>query len=404
MSNNLPGKGNRRPQLDVPIELIELDPKNPRITAYLSDDRTPSELDLLSILFENFDTEAVAMSMVSNGYFDEEPLIIVPKSLPKDFAFEKYRNVDELAVAIRELVSSKLISFVVVEGNRRLATIKLLLHKEFRDTLKIDSFYPKPEPDLADLVYEDISSVPCIIYEHRRDITSYLGVRHIAGLLKWEAFAKAVYVSTTIEEFKETGLTDSQAIKKVQESIGDRSDTVRKQYITYKIFLEARNDLNFDVKPIIENFSLLTVIYNSPLIRKYMGVEAYAKVNFDNRIVPEEKIDKLSDVLTWVYGNKKTNEVAVLTDSRKITNTLSYVVDSPEAVEYLKKFKDLDAAFERTSGEREYLSKNLTRAFRAVQTSLQFAYKYNNDEELLKQVKELEDLITVLRRNLTNHE
>ncbi len=104
--------------------------------------------------------------------------------------------------------------------------------------------------------------------------------------------------------------------------------------------------------------------------------------------------------MTWIYGNTETNEQPVLTDSREITNSLSYVVKSAEAVEYLKKYKDLEGAYERTNGEKEYLSKKLTSASRAIQTSLKFAYKFKNDEDLLKQVDELEELIQALKNNL----
>ena len=105
--------------------------------------------------------------------------------------------------------------------------------------------------------------------------------------------------------------------------------------------------------------------------------------------------------MTWIFGNSQTGEKPVLTDSRNITNKLSYVVNNESARNYLLKYKDLDGAFEHTNGEKEFLSKNVTKATRAIQTSLQFAYKYKNDEDLLRQVKELEELLTALKSNLS---
>jgi hypothetical protein len=109
----------------------------------------------------------------------------------------------------------------------------------------------------------------------------------------------------------------------------------------------------------------------------------------------------LKNILTWIYGNKNTNEQPVLTDSRKITDTLSHVVKKDEAIEYLLKYKDLEGAYDRTNGEREYLSKKLTNASRAMQESLKFAFKYKNDDDLIKQVTELEELIEALKSNLS---
>lgn len=177
---------------------------------------------------------------------------------------------------------------------------------------------------------------------------------------------------------------------------------MRKQYITYKLFLEARDNLEgYDIRPIIDKFSLLTVAYNSSSIRDYIGVDSYAKVDLENELVDSSKHEEFKNLLTWIYGNKKTNEQPILTDSRKITNTLSHVVKEPEAIEFLIEYKDLDGAYERTGGEKEYLLKKLISANRAIQTSLKFAYKYKHDEDLLKKVSELEELIIALKNNLS---
>lgn len=398
MEKEFAGRGGRRPQLDIPIELIDLDPSNPRIVTYTSGEKDLSQIDLISILYEYFDTQTVAMSLVANGYFDEEPIIIVPNSYPEDFSLEAYSDTDKLAKAIKKLVQENKIRFTVVEGNRRLSTIRLLLDEELRKQIGVEKSYPvvtNPE------IFDDIKKIPCIIYNSRDEVSSYLGVRHISGLLKWDAFAKAAYIYETIGNKIDTGIDDDDAIKRVQEIVGDRSDTIRKQYVAYRLFLEARDDLSFDVKPLINNFSLVTVLYNSPGIREYMGVDSYSKVNLSERIVPINSLENFKNVLTWIFGDASTGERPVLTDSRNITNKLSYVVNNEYAREYLINHRDLDGAFEHTNGEKEFLNKNLTRAARAIQTSLQFAYKYKKDEDLLKRVKELEDLLTALKDNLS---
>jgi hypothetical protein len=391
------GKGNRKPQLDINIELIQLDQNNPRLVPYLENADESTQLDLVTVLYENFDTEVVAMSLVENGYFDEEPLIIVPDKIPSNFSFSAYPKPDDLASALQDLIKNDKINFVVVEGNRRTSAIKLITDLDLRKKLSIDKVYPKT--DNAKII-DDISNVPCIIYEKREDVSSYLGVRHIAGLLKWEAFAQAAYTSDVIDQELKKGLTIAEAIKQVQKVVGDRSDKLRKQYITYKLFLEARDNLKFDVRPIINSFSLLTVAYNSASIREYLGVEPYSKVNLDNELITSDKSDEFKNVLTWIYGNSETNEQPVLTDSRLITNTLSHVVKKQEAIDYLIKYKDLEGAFDRTNGERDYLSKKLVSASRAMQESLKFAFKYKNDDELLNKVSELEELIAALKSNL----
>ena len=126
------GKGNRRPQLDIQIDLIQVDKKNPRLVPYLENPEEATQFDLISVLFENFDTEAVAMSLVENGYFDEEPIIVVPNNIPANFSFSDYQNPDDLASALKVLVDTDEISFTVVEGNRRTSAIKLITDLSLR--------------------------------------------------------------------------------------------------------------------------------------------------------------------------------------------------------------------------------------------------------------------------------
>ena len=399
MSTEFAGKGGKRPQIEISVDKIDLDPQNPRIVPYLVDQDQPniSQYDLIDILYENFDTEEVALSLVENGYFDEEPIIVVPNNLPADFSFADHKY-EDLVDKLERLTQEGELSYTVVEGNRRLSTIKMLLDADLRKKLGSEKFYPKLEKEW---IREDISKIPCIVYPSREEVSDYLGVRHITGLLKWEAFAKAAYIANTIDYQVAKGMTPVQAIQHVQRVVGDRTDTLRKQFVTYKMFEEAKHDLEeFDVRPLIDKFSLLRVMYNSPAIREYLNVQPYGKVDLEDRVVPSTKLSEFQETLTWIYGNNKTGEKPVLTDSRRITNQLSHVVKHPEAIETLRKQKDLDLAFERSNGEREYLSRNISKAFTVLKESLGFAYKYKGDKELLDQVEELEEIMGVLKKNI----
>lgn len=397
MANDFAGKGGKRPQIQIPISKILLDDKNPRLVQYTSEETALSQFDLIKILQENFDTETVAMSLAENGYFDEEPLIVVPNNLPAGLDLNNL-PFEESTEILKELVEKSDLTFTVVEGNRRVSSIKLLTDSAIRTKLGIDRFYPKLEdPEII----KDISNVPCIVYPDRDKVSTYLGVRHIAGLLKWEAFAKAAYIADTIEKEVQKGKSRTDAIKEVQNNVGDRSDVLKKQFVAYKLWQEAKHDLpQFDTEPILYKFSLLNVLYNSPLIRDYINVKSYSEIDFDKRIVPLNKLSEFENVLTWVFGNKLKGERAVLTDSRLITSSLSHVVQSPEATAYLIKHKDLEAAFERSNGEKQFLLRNLNKAFATIQESLGFAYKYSGDKEITDKVDELEQIVHVLKVNL----
>src|SRR5689334_14894941 len=75
---------------------LSLDPLNPRLPDGME---RASQPELLAVLAEDYHLQDLGRSLADNGYFAEEPLVVVP---------------------------SKRDTWTVVEGNRRLAALKLL--------------------------------------------------------------------------------------------------------------------------------------------------------------------------------------------------------------------------------------------------------------------------------------
>lgn len=371
MAKNIAGFGRKRPQLNIPIELLDLDPENPRLA---KENEESTQLDLLQVLYNEFDIEELAFSMSENGYFDEEPIVVVPKKLPKDFKFPE--DTEEQQKKLQDLVNSEKIRFTVVEGNRRTATLKLLIDSELRKKVKVSKEFPKPTKASVE---EDLRIIPAIFYSDRDDISAYLGVRHIAGLLKWEAYAKAVFLSNRIEEGIKKNKTVEASIKEVQRQTADRSDTIKKQYLCYKVLKEAEDDLSFDTSNIKNKFSLITVALNSPSIREFIGVKSYKEIDFEKRVVPTKKMENLNLLLTWIFGNGKDKQ-PILTDSRRITSRLAPVLADDDATEYLIKYETLEEAYERSGGEKMFLIKKLNDAIKNMRNALSIAYNHKSED------------------------
>lgn len=394
MNEQFAGKGRRRPQLNLNLNKIHLDVENPRLTRQ---SESVTEFDITKILYEEFDLEELALSMAENGYFDEEPIIVVPKNLPLGFDWGKYDGkVDDLQSELSDLVSADKIEFVVVEGNRRIAAAKIMTDSELRRRLNIkEAIFPKPKNKSVE---DDIRIIPAIVYPNRKDVSPYLGIRHITGLLKWDAYAKAAYLAQQIYEKLAEGKSMEESIKDLQQQIADRSDSIKKQYLCFKVMNEAEDDLRFDIKKVKNKFSLLTVALNSPSIRKYIGSPSYKDADFTVRIIPENKFENFRRVMVWIYGDEKNDPI--LTDSRRITAELSPVLASEEATEYLIRHQNLEEAYERSEGERNWLIKHINSATRAISYSLSFAWKYRKDryihdavDECAKSINELQKMI-----------
>lgn len=365
------GLGRKRPQLNIPIELIDLDPDNPRLAR---DKRSVTQFDLIQTLYDLFDIEELAYSMAVNGYFDEEPIVVIPQNIPKDFIYPN--NIEDQQKKIQALVNERELRFTVVEGNRRVATLKLLLDEELRRKIKVTKDFPKP---VSSQVRTDLTIIPSILYQKRDDISAYLGVRHIAGLLKWEAYAKAAFLAERIEDEIKRGQSIDESIKNVQRQTADRSDTIKKQYLSYKLLKTAEDDIGFDVTNIKNKFSLITVAINSPSIREFLGIESYREVDFSKRVVPLKNLEKLTLLLTWIYGNGKDKQ-PVLTDSRKITSRLAPILADPSATEYLINYETLEEAYERSGGEKDFLVRKLNDALKNLRNALTIAYKYKTSD------------------------
>ena len=182
---------------------------------------------------------------------------MIPKNLPSNFpSFNDFTNVTELQNQLQKLIeTTDLRFFVIKEGNRRIATAKLLSNLELRQKLKIKSqYFPVSKNDT---VAKDILWIPSIVYERRETISPYLGVRHIIGRSKWESFPTALYIHKQIENLKSTGFKTAEAISVVQKKTGDRSDKIRKQLLYYKVYKEAESGIDVDIKSVKNRFSLL---------------------------------------------------------------------------------------------------------------------------------------------------
>lgn len=383
--------GRKRPQIDISLVNIELDNKNPRLA---EEHQRGTQFDILKVLYEEFDLDEIAYSMAENGYFDEEPIVVIPDKLPKNFKWDE--DVNKFQADFEKLIDTdKNIKFIVVEGNRRIATAKLLTDKSLREGMGIrEEDFPVPR-DKG--IYEDLKLIPSIIYKDRKDISPYLGVRHITGVLKWEAYAKARYIASKIAEERSKGRSTERSIQEVQKKVGDRTDVIKKQYMYYKILEQVQDDLDFDVSEITDRFSLITVAVNSPSIRRFIGVPSYKEADLNKPLVPQNKLRNLDILLTWIFGKGK-DQRPILTDSRIITSRLAPILADKDATEHLLKYGNLEEAYERSGGEKEFLIKKINKAKSSISNVLGYVYKYRADREIKGLVDDLIEAVMELKK------
>ena len=334
------GYGGKRPLIYKNNSLLLLDPENPRLP---SDMQGRDQEQIKEVLKRYFFLDELAQSMAENGYFDEEPLVGIPESLPQEF---ENKNYNELKGNIKynEFVNNEATKFIIVEGNRRLATIKLLVEGKF------SAFQT-----LTQQALEDFEKLPVIVYPKRRDVIAYLGVRHIIGVKKWDAYAKARYIASMKDDH---GLT----IDEIQKSVGDITNSARKTYICYQLIETLKEEFeDFDVTKAKDNFSYLMLATGQSAIKDYIGLPKKWDSIDSNNPIPKENLDRLKNLFSWLFGEGK-ERTKVIEESRDITGKLSTVLKDPDATQYLIDHRNLMDAYDRSGGERHLLIKSLKRS------------------------------------------
>lgn len=377
MQNNISEIGGKRPLVYVNAINLHLDPLNPRLP---EDIQNKEEEEICYALYRFFDIEELAYSMAENGYFDEEPLVAIPYTLPTEFhnvsGNELMHNVEYI-----KFIKNPATQFIVVEGNRRLSTIKLLLSDELKKRLKITLI-----PEIKDNIIQDISNLPVIIYPNRTEVLPYLGVRHISGIKKWEPYAKARYIAHMVNS--------GYSMSDVQTIIADRSNSARKFYLCYKLVEQVNNENDFYYDFNKNEFSYLLLSVGQNSIKEFLGIpQKYNDVNFDSP-VPKSNSTNLKLFFSWLYGDNQNEKV--LKDSRDITNFLTHVVSEPLSLHHLKETRDLQGAYERSGGEEQLLNSYISKANINLEKSLQFIHRHKGSEVLEAELKKCKDTLDVI--------
>ena len=320
-----------------------------------------SQRELLKIIDRDFDPLSIGESLVDNGYFAEEPLVVIPKP-----------STDK---------------FIVVEGNRRLAALKFLLDKDIRGLSTDKDDWEK----LAKRLKTDISEVPVVKYEDRNELTSFLGYRHIAGIWKWDPLAKARFINSLVERKGKNA-----DFPLVAREIGSKRPTIRDNYIAYRILLQAKEDFGIDTAKLEKNFSVFYRALSDPSISKFIGLNKdKSPMELKNPISPR-KADSLEELIGFIHGTNKAS--AVMTDSRQLTK-LGEVLSEERAYKYLKINRNLEQAYQLTSGEERRLLDNLEHAGYYLDEALSDAHRHKTSLKVTSAVKRCTETLLEILKN-----
>lgn len=305
-------------KISVNISELVFDSKNPRLPKNMQGVKDEKKVIEYMVGYANI-TDLME-SIAETGYSDAEPLLVVKDKTGK---------------------------YIVVEGNRRLAAVKLLNNPEFSELRKKVIF------DIVENAsVEAPIKIPCVLYKKRESILDYLGYRHITGVKDWGALEKARYLDQLYKiHYSNTG--DENIYKKLARMIGSKASYLKNLHMALKLYDYANNEAYFQtgIKEKDINFSWITTVLG------YTGVADY--IGYDRESVDLEKINKLNYEKLFVWMFDKEN--GVVSESRDLSS-LSSVLSFRQATEKLEKGASLSEAILFTSEPEEAFLKLLKKA------------------------------------------
>lgn len=317
---------------------LHFDRENPRFV----DLGYTDEADIVRELYDQADVDELIQSILSAGYIDFEPLIVL-----------RGGN-------------------VVLEGNRRLAAVRLIADEELRKKLKVSLpavEVPKPLP----------SKVRVLIVDHREDARSFIGFKHINGPFKWDALAKAKYAA----QWYESG-GDISAISR---TLGDNHNTVRRLVNGWLALQQALKD-GFDLTQISKKtfaFSHLYTALTRASVRDFLGLNTEdASAPPQAQPIPVERRNELQQLMSWLYGQEHKGEPTIIQSQNPNLNELSKVLAHQEAKAMLTAKRDLRVAYERIEPASARFEESLMKAAKQCEDVLGLAGAYNGQSTLLK--------------------
>jgi hypothetical protein len=327
-----------------------LDDRNPR---FYGDEGATDQRSLLTTLWREFAVDEIALSIAANGYFRYEPLFA---------ANEDGR-------------------LVVVEGNRRLAAVRLLRDAELRRTVGATDL-----PELSDDQIEEIEQLPVIVTP-RDSIWQFVGFKHVNGAQPWQSFSKAQYIAWV---HNEVGVE----LEDIARQIGDRHATVKRLYRGLMVLEQAEEAGEFDREDRYKKrfaFSHLYTGLDFAGFRSFLGLTEAR--DFTPRPIPPSKLKPLGELCVWLYGSKSRNLRPVVESQNPHLRNLDETLRSTDGVAALRQHLPLSISLDISRGDERLFREALIEAKRRLQDARgKLLTGYEGEADLLATAEDVSNL------------
>jgi hypothetical protein len=239
---------------------------------------------------------------------------------------------------------------VVIEGNRRLAAVKLLLDPDLRARIGATGV-PTPRPRDK----EKLKRLP-VIECGREQLWKYVGFKHVNGPQDWDSIAKAQYIATVYNSY-------SVSLEEIARTIGDRHDTVKRLYRGLMVLEQAEEEGVFSREDRWNSrfaYSHLWTGLGYAGIQRFLGLTADR--GFRPNPVPKSKLANVGQFCVWLYGSKQQNIRPVIRSQNPDLRNLDEVLRHRDGLAALRAGLPLETSLKASRGDDRLLREALVLA------------------------------------------
>ena len=340
------------------INQIKFDKKNPRLPKTLP--RNDSEI--IKYLARKTGLTDLMISIGVNNFFPGETIVVTPSQNDK---------------------------YTVLEGNRRLAALRLLQNPELAGNIRSiirASKEAKHKP----------TQIPAHVVNSRNDALKYLGFRHISGVQRWEPLAKARYLKLLFERTSDEIEPEQRCIEVARE-IGSRSNTVRRNLDALAAYEAIEKRDFFDIEDLDEGSFQFGVFYTAIgdlEIASFVGVREDGKPTYPINKPESLKEKPLKELTEWLFKKDEKGSTR-LGESRNI-GKLSAVIENPDTLKAFRQGVPLESAYSNTVDNKKEFLEDITRAtdyLKRVNSNLHSVS--SDDQEAVEKVREAMKVLDV---------
>lgn len=349
----------------VSVDRLVFDRDNPRFSPTHDVGRN-SDVDIVSALYRVADLGELIQSIATSGYVDIEPLVVL-------YA-EEDRGV-----------------LTVLEGNRRLAALKLLTDPDLCRQVEIDL------PAVSPGVERTFREVTVYRVQNREEARDFIGFKHINGPHRWDSFAKARFAAKWFENERERGIT----LREIARRMGDRHDTIHRMVAGLYVLEQAERRGLFHIEDIFPgrpfSFSHLYTALTRLGYRQFLGLpDEWRKADPSPDPVPEPFLRNLQQILRWLYGSKQDALRPVVVSQNPNVRELGEVLAHPKARAKMLAQNDLREAYAEVDTPGLQFERNLVDAHGSIEKALGKVDAFDGGETLIQLAREVNSKARIL--------